>query len=1202
MKTSPKYRFIFSTIFFLFVWVASTFAQVQFIENKGQWDSRVKFMSLAGDGAFFLEQNGYTVDQYSGNDVQSMQAHNRLSIGGENRAMEGKIRKHAYSVEFLNSQKPEIIADKVIPTVNNYFIGNDPTKWASNCRIFQAVLYKNIYPGIDIRYYVDENERMKYDIIVNPGADVSKFAMKYKGAGKLEVRNKELLISTTIGTNKELKPYTYQIINNLKKEVECNYEVTDNIVRFKLKNFDSKVPLIIDPQVVFFTYSGSSVDNWGFTATYGADGSIYGGGIVFGQGFPVSPGSYDQTFAGAEDIGIIKISSDGSTRLYATYIGGSGQEQPHSLIEDSQGNLIVAGRTNSPDYPVVGNGRFGSNGGYDIVVTKINRNGTALIGSMKIGGTGADGVNIADRNRNSLNSLKRNYGDDARSEVIVDDNDNIYLASCTQSVDFPTTSGAFQTSKRGAQDAVVLKINKDCNTVLFSTMLGGAENDAAYVLRISNNNSIYVAGGTASPDLNGISSSGVFKSNFSTPSSQASDPADGFIIELSDDGSRVIRGTYLGTEKADQIYGMDTDESGNIYAMGLSEGNMQVINANYSNQGSKQFITKFKPDLSAIEFQTVFGSVNSGVPNISPTAFMVDRCENMYVSGWGGYSNTNYLKGNVRGMPLAGEPQIQRTTSGTNFYFLVLERNANNILYGTYFGQGQKDVNGQHVDRYGDHVDGGTSRFDKRGIIYQAVCADCGGRSGVSIRGTPGSWSPYNMAKTQSECNLGLMKIEMDFTGVHAALRSTMYGQKGRLNGCVPVDVLFEDTLRMGTSYKWLFGDGTPEVTTTEPRVEHQYTKVGEFQVRLITINATFSCHPQDTAYVKLKIGDNRADPSFDYSRLLPCENLDYRFVNTSTNFHNVPFKPNIFTWNFDDGTVITVPDKSPINHSFAGEGIYNVSLTIDDDDFCNSPITYTQALHVAYTLKANFTTPQLGCAPYTAVVENTSKGGSKFVWDFGDGSAPVEGESPTHLYQNPGTYTIKLKVSDENSCNQQDETQFTIQVQPKPTAAYTFTPLTPEENVFTLFANQSLNATKFKWDFGDGESSTEAAPRHIFPATGTYNVCLIAYNDFGCTDTICGPVSALIKPAMDVPSAFTPTQPGNNQIIKVFGFGIVKMEWNIYNRWGQKVFTSNSVSNGWDGTFKGKVQPMDVYAYTLEVEFSDGKKVRKTGDITLVR
>src|SRR5690606_14708635 len=131
---------------------------------------------------------------------------------------------------------------------------------------------------------------------------------------------------------------------------------------------------------------------------------------------------------------------------------------------------------------------------------------------------------------------------------------------------------------------------------------------------------------------------------------------------------------------------------------------------------------------------------------------------------------------------------------------------------------------------------------------------------------------------------------------------------------------------------------------------------------------------------------------------------------------------------------------------------------------------------------------------------------------------------------------------------------------------------------------------------------SAEVAPEHQYNATGTYCVMLVAYNAAGCADTTYTNVQVIIHPLLDVPNAFTPEQFGQNSVVYVRGFGIGRMTWNIYNRFGQLVFTSTSPKVGWDGTFKGKLQPMDVYAYTLDVEFTDGQTLRRTGDITLLR
>lgn len=1178
----------------MFFLTSKAFSQIEFIENKGQWNHEVKFMSQAGSGSFYLRQNGFTVAQHNPNDVEEFKAkrHGELTEVQLKQGIGSKVRSHAYTVNFMNSEMAEIIPDKAIPTVNNYFIGNDQSKWASECRIYKGVTYKDVYPGIDVRYYSDAGSNLKYDFIVHPGADVNKIAMKYTGADKITVRNKELMISTSLGDNKELSPYTYQVVDNHRKELDCRYVVEDNIVKFKVKNYDASKTLIIDPTEIFFSYSGSTADNWGFTATYGPDGSFYGGGIAWGIGFPVSTGAYDNSFNGDFDISIIKLTPDGSQMVYATYIGGDAEDQPHSLIVDPQGNLVLAGRSKSANYPTTAP-VFGKGGAWDIVVTKLNSTGSALIGSMRIGGSQNDGVNIEDETAQAhLNSLKRNYGDDARSEVLLDGANNIYLASCTSSSDFRTTSGAVQTVAGGKQDGLVLKLDPSCNNVLFSTFLGGKENDASYVLTIGNNGNIYVAGGTASgttaPDrLPGVSSAGVIQSAY------AGGACDGFVVEMNNSGSSIIGGTYLGTTGADQIYGIETDRFGFIYVMGTTDGKWLVKNAAYSNPNSGQFISKLKPDLSDYVYSTVFGS-GSGIPNISPTAFLVDRCENVYVSGWGGKSNNGFSTGNTRGMPVTPNA-IKRNTdaSGSDFYFFVLKKDAASQLYGTFFGQ--EDPQGSST--FGDHVDGGTSRFDRNGVIYQAMCANC--FKTVAFPGTPGAWSTANRSTTGGHCNLGMLKIEMNFAGVHASVRASINGVPYDTVGCVPVTVNFADTIQNAKLYYWSYGDGFGD-TTTSANVSHTYTAIGTYRVRLIAIDST-TCNISDTAYTTIRVGNNKVNLDFISSKLPPCTNLSYSFTNTSSPTFG-GFNPNTFTWDFGDNTPVVVTNQNPpVTHTYAGPGTYLVKLSINDTTFCNSPADTIKTVRLSPQVQALFSTPPAGCVPYTADFVNNSLGGLNFFWDFGDGGTSTM-DNPSHLYPNPGTYVVKLLAYDSSSCNKIDSTSFSITVSSIPFASFSYNPNPPQENKFTKFVNQSIGATKYLWDFGDGDTSVEVNPSHIFPATATYKVCLNAANAAGCVDDTCVDVRAIIVPLVDVPSAFTPGRFGINSRIKVEGFGISQMHWVIYNRWGQKIYETDNRKSAWDGTFNGKLQPVDVYVYTLDVTFSDGKKYRKTGDITLLR
>lgn len=1180
---------------------------IEFVENKGQWDSKVRFMGDFPAGAFFIRDQGFTVLQYNVQDYEKMtdrmHGHSDEIVGGRRPTINDplQLRGHSYNVNFLGTAKsPRIVPDKALSTHNNYIIGNDPSKWAGECKIYQGITIEELYPGIDLRYYTQDGF-LKYDLIVKPGADISRIAMKYEGADKLEIRNKELLISTSVGMHKELDPYTYQFVNGARSRVNAKFVLKGDEVRFDIKNYDKTQTLIIDPTRIFCSFSGSTASNWGFTATYDAGGNFYGGGFVFNSGFPVSPGAFDISYNGGSgnqplDIAIIKLSPNGANRIYATYIGGSGNEQPHSLIVDGAGNLVIAGRSNSSDYPGTGanSGLIGSGGDFDIIVTKLNAAGSALIGSKRIGGTQPDGVNISATR--SENLLQQNYGDDGRSEVVLDGAGFVYVVSSTRSMgsstatdNFPATPGAFQTTAGGGrQDGVVLKFDPNISTLQFASYLGGAEEDACYVLAIGPGSNIYVAGGTRSPE----SSFPGNKAGTIHPTFQGN--IDGFVSIVSNDGSAILRTTYLGTSAIDQVYGIQFDNSGFPYVMGQTGGNWPITsNVGYSVAGAPQFIAKLQPDLSAYVYSTRFGKP-AAIPNISPVAFLVDNCENVYVSGWGGVISAFPSSGTFN-MPTTPDAFKSQGDPMGDFYFFVLQKNAATMLYGSFYGQ--------QGGAYPDHVDGGTSRFDRQGVIYQAMCANCGGGT---FPVSPGVWGPANLATASGNggCNLAMLKMNFNFSGVDAGPQSSINGVIRDTAGCVPLTVDFTDTVANAVTYIWNFGDGSPDVTTTVPSSSHTYNTTGLFRVRLIAEDSN-TCNIRDTAYLNIRVGDLEADLDFIPVKLDPCDSLKYRFDNLSIAPGALPFSSKAFRWDFGDGTIIDSVGFGPVFHNYANPGTYIIKLLLLDTGYCNSPDSAVRGISIAPNVEAEFETPATGCVPYLASFTNTSIAGQSFEWDFGDGATSTL-QNPTHLYATAGTFTIRLIAIDPNTCNIRDTIFKSITVFNNPVSNFTTAPIPPIENTPTTFTNlASADAVSFKWLFGDGDSlvtNSRLAVLHQYVATGTYNACLIAINSNGCADTLCQPVEAIVLAQVDVPNAFTPNSNDINNKVLVRGFGIVKMKFSIYNRWGQKVFESNSLTTGWDGRFKGALQPMDVYAYTLDVEFFDGTRTTKKGDITLIR
>jgi hypothetical protein len=837
-------------------------AQMQFVENKGQWDSKIQYKTDLKAGAFFIEKNGFAIVQHNTAELEKLNGHFHNNETLKNSTDADILHSHAIKVKFIGASVNAIVVPgKQTATYNNYFLGSDKNKWQSHCNIFEEITVKNIYTNIDVKYYSNAGS-IKYDFIVHPGGNIEDIVLKYDGADDLSIKNYELHISTSLGIIKESYPYSYQLLNGERKKVDCKYVTQNNKVFFDIKNYNKQSELVIDPTLIFSSFSGSTADNWGNCAAPTPDGSLFSAGIVFATGYPVSAGAFDQTFNGGSsddangpyDICIFKFSSNGSSRLYATYLGGSGNEQVHSMICDAQGNLVLQGRTNSPltsasggiVYPVT-RPMTGAGGLYDIVVTKFNAAGTSLIGSIRMGGTSDDGVNIKGRYINlgvpgqsdGAYDTRRNYGDDNRGDILLDNDNNIYIASCTQSSNFPVSNFTIQSTFGGGgtyiqQDGIIAKFNSDLSTTNFSTYFGGSGNDACINLAINEAaGNLYISGATTSTNLPGN------RFNAIAPSFLGG-TTDGFITIIKKDGSAIVKTTYEGTAGNDMIYGMQLDKNGYVYITGTTTGTKPVINAAFNQTGGKQFISKLNSDLSGYVYSTNFGT-NTASPNICPTAFGIDDCENLYVSGWGGALQTTkqYPNALTTGLTTTSGA-IQSSTDGSDFYFFVLEKNANSQLYGSFFGQ-----NGGFTD----HCDGSSSRFDANGILYQTICANCGNNPGVVFPTTTGAWATTNGS---SGCNQAAIKINLSSgNAVSARLNAS------KDTTCIATTIVFADEIANARKYKWNFGDGSAETIFYAPSniTTHQFALVGNYTVRLISSDS-LSCNLADTVYRIITVND----------------------------------------------------------------------------------------------------------------------------------------------------------------------------------------------------------------------------------------------------------------------------------------------------------------------------------------------------------
>jgi|GEM_PF-140000 len=823
-------------------------SRLEYTENLGQWEEQIRYRVDLSGGWAFLEDTAVTFLFYEPEaflHTYELNNDNTRSPGKHFSHKRSAVAAHAYKLKWTGARRPQLSAAEAYSHYTNYYMGADKQRWKSGVRSYRSVIYGGLYDKIDLKVY-SEAGSMKSDYIVRKGGNPFSIKMVYDGVDRLEIQpNGFLKIQTSVNEVYEYKPYAYQDIRGIRREVACSYVLRGNELSFELpEGYDPAFDLVIDPTLIFSTYSGSPSDNWGASATYDNDGNMYLGGIALGVAYPVTTGAFQEWYAGGYcDVVIKKISADGSTRMFSTYLGGSDADILASLYHTDQDEIIALVSTGSVDYPVSDNayqaGFAGGTGFYafgggiyyfngaDFAITKLNSEGTRLVGSTYFGGADNDGVNIKD-------DLLFNYGDESRSDIAVDRQGNIYVAGVTNSSNIKGTRGRLQPAIGGGSDGLVFKMSSDLSQLHWATYYGGSSNDGAYGIRLDAEENILICGGTNSANLPGTASG---------LNPAYSGGTDGFVTKISNDGNRIINSTYLGTDQYDQGYLLELDAEDNVLILGQTLGEYPVTPGVYNNPFASQFIHKLNKNLDRTIFSTVFGSSQRGLVNITPTAFLVDICGNMYAVGWGGGVNYEfqYYSGTTFGMPVT-QDAYQRQTDGADFYLICLSRDASQLVYASYFGEA-----GWNVNRRGaDHVDGGTSRFDKNGIVYQAVCASCGKTDNFPT--TPGVISNHNLS---SNCNMAGVKFKFDLLSMQiTSIRAEPAA------GCSPLTTKFTYTITQpAQTFFWDFGDGQ---TSTKELPVHTYEKAGEYLVIFKAFNP-LNCNVVDSSTFTIMVSESQS-------------------------------------------------------------------------------------------------------------------------------------------------------------------------------------------------------------------------------------------------------------------------------------------------------------------------------------------------------
>ncbi|HMI64957.1 MAG TPA: PKD domain-containing protein [Cyclobacteriaceae bacterium] len=960
---------------------------LHFIENRNQWPIGIDFSARIPGGRLFIQPGMW---RFSFLDEQKLQArheqgHSAFNESGAPHPSDECVDAQVIQLSFVGSN-PHALAHPfgVIPTTFNYFIGNDPEKWGTRAKGYDGVLYTGLYNDIDLKV-TSEGNNLKYDFILAPGADPQQIVIEYQGSDPLWIENGNVMVHSALASLTEGKPIAYQEIEGRRKRVRCEYALESGRISYRFPDgYDPCYSLIIDPLLIFSTYSGSTADSWGSSATPGEHGKLYSSGVTsqyIGGTFPTTPGAFQTTYGGNFDVGILKYDSTGENVLYASYLGGNAFDSPHSLVMNAQQELIVLGTTSSLNFPTTSGvidrsfngGTFEDNvysydNGSDIFVARISADGSQLMGSTFIGGSANDGLNP------SGGLLVKNYGDQLRGDVITDEQGNIFISTVTSSSDFPVVNSFNTLYQGGATDAVVMELNNTLTQIVWGAMLGGSSSDASHTITLDNAGNIFVAGGTGS--LNFPATAGSYQPL------NAGD-ADGWIAHLAGDGSAILSATFTGTPGFNQIYFLDLNQQEEVYVYGQTVGSFPVTSGVYSNPNSGQFIQKFDNGLSTLLFSTVFGT-GRGKPDISPTAFLVNDCNNLYMTGWGGRINSDlgYWNSDTFGMPVTANA-YQSTTHGSDFYFMVLTDDAKQLLYGTYMGGADSRT----------HVDGGTSRFDKKGVVYHAVCSGCQALNATHAPTSDFPTTPHAHSNTNRSPNCNNAAFKFDLSSLHAIIQTnTVKLNVPGYNGvCIPDKIVFQNLSTGGEFFEWNLGDGTALLKTDTAFVIHEYKKPGKYTVKLKAIDAS-TCVGKDSTFTTIDVW--MPEGTVTKSEVI-CLGASAQLTASGGVTYD---------WISDDGKFTS----QQAQFSVAPEDTIRYFVTITDIRGCVANDTVKISVVPGVDLKFDARKVYDCFSRPSVQVTNRTDPKEEVFFDFGDGTT-TDQDQDTHQFQKDGTYPVRL-------------------------------------------------------------------------------------------------------------------------------------------------------------------------------------------------
>ena len=1167
-----------------------------FVENKGQWDKQAKYRINIPGGSMFLTNSGFMYNFLSMED--QVKVHNASEEEQKNMS----IRGHAYRVSFLNPNtsstfKPE---DKR-PEYSNYFLGADKTKWAGNVAHYNTVTQENLYEGIDLKVYCSEERNIKYDLIVKPGTNPAQIKFSFDGVSPRLLANGTLQIKTSVNEVTEDAPYTYQVIDGKKVTVPSRYKLAKDVVSFEFpEGFNKNYELIIDPNLIFASYSGgTSTGYYAHSATYDAAGNAYIAAVATGGsvGWPTTPGAYQTNASGSYAVTISKLNPAGSALIYSTYFGptSTGTAHPNTLRVSPNNELVMAGTvTTGAQIPTTaGAYQAASGGGDDLYIVKFNQAGSALVACTYLGGSGNEGARVG-----TTVAYGTGYGIASNainpSEISFDGQGNIWITSNSASTNYPLTANAYQNTLSGGYDAVLTKLNPGLTSVLYSSYFGGAAWDGGIGMEFNNNtDEVVVTGYTASQN---------FPTTAGVLSGANAGGIDAFILKLNNLNYQLIASTYVGTSASDVGMRVAFDCGNNVYIAGTTLGNFPVSNTTADGlvANGNIFLAKLSPGLTNIVASTRTGANNTSISKILPQAMMVDNCGNILISSLA----ENMAQNN---MPLTADAF---QTNSRAFYFAAFGPNFSSLEFGSYYGSPSPTS---------EHFHPGVCRMDPRGIVYVVVCTSI-----ANYPTTAGSFSPLK----QNGSNLDIISFKFDFEaiGLDATSQSGYAGYGSiphAVRGCrsafinytrngdttVPMILRF-NIINTGANIA-INGTDYQQVADSLYFAPYERTKSLEIKPLLVANMPTGqkmaiieSLNPcgcdgaigvpirRDTVYIldSIRAGISTPLPAYCPGTQITITGdadpgLEFSWHPAEFNNNSLVITPTLLTTRdytltvTQPGAPATCPAVKKVFHAYVEQ--YPIIHMPKDTTVC------------------------LNDRDSIAIPVTVSPDSVNYLFNW----SPATGLRAANLQTNffkmpPGTYSYAITATTPLA-NCSSTHNININVRPP----FELTNVLPASGTVVDYQDEvkmsAQGAILYTWlpvhKFYD--PTLQYATTMPVEEPGTYYVT--AVDKYGCRDTV--PITLDVRFPYDpvIPNAFTPNGDGKNDVFLIPNGKFQKLHrFEVYNRWGKKVFHTNDPVKGWNGTDMDNGKPCDqsVYTYVITVQLPNGEIKTYKGDVTLIR